>query len=71
MRFIYFILQLIATLNLLIIIFIGLTGVNVYKKYGKQIVEFLKQLLDCLKDSKAPYLIKQIKKAIRQADWEV
>lgn len=42
-----------------------------FKFSCKTKVEFLKQLLDCLKDSKAPYLIKQIKQAIRQADWEV
>ena len=45
MRFIYFILQIIATLNLLIIILCGLTGINIYKKYGKQILKFFWQFL--------------------------
>lgn len=34
-------------------------------------VEFLTQLLNYLQNNKTPYLEKQIKQAIRQAEWEV
>lgn len=46
MRFIYLLLTFLATANLLILIVSGLTGINIYKKYGKQIFKgFLKFLL--------------------------
>lgn len=41
MRLIYFILMLLATANLLIMILSGLTGINIYKKYGKKILKGL------------------------------
>lgn len=45
MRFIYFILMLLATVNLLIIIISGLLGENIYQKYGNQILKVFCQFL--------------------------
>lgn len=45
MRFIYFILMILATVNLLIIIISGLLGENIYQKYGKQILKVFCQFL--------------------------
>lgn len=45
MRFIYFLLMVLATVNLLIIITSGLLGENIYKKYGKQILKVFCQFL--------------------------
>lgn len=46
MRIIFFILYVIAVVNLLIMVISGLTGVNFYKKYGKAIISgFFKFLL--------------------------
>lgn len=45
MRFIYLLLTTLATANLLIIIVSGLTGINIYEKYGKQILKGFLQFL--------------------------
>ena len=45
MRFVYFLLTILATANLLIVILSGLTGINIYKKYGKQMLKGLLQFL--------------------------
>lgn len=45
MRFIYLLLTALATLHLLIVILSGLTGFNIYKKYGKHIFKGLLQFL--------------------------
>lgn len=45
MRFIYFLLMVLATVNLLIIITSGLLGENIYQKYGKQILKVFCQFL--------------------------
>lgn len=45
MRFIYFILMILATVNLLIIIISSLLGENIYQKYGKQILKVFCQFL--------------------------
>lgn len=39
MRFIYFLLMILATGNLIIMILSGLLGVNIYKEYGKHILK--------------------------------
>lgn len=45
MRFVYFLLMILATGNLLIIILSGLTGINIYKRYGKHIFHGVLQFL--------------------------
>lgn len=45
MRFIFLLLTILATANLLILIVSGLTGINIYKKYGKQILKGFLQFL--------------------------
>lgn len=45
MRFMYFIILFLLVCNLLIIIMSGLTGVNIYEKYGKQILTVSLQFL--------------------------
>lgn len=45
MRFIYFILLIMIVINLLIIILSNLTGINIYKEYGKQILKAFWQFL--------------------------
>ncbi len=45
MRFIYFILMILATVNLLIIIISGLLDENIYHKYWKQILKVFCQFL--------------------------
>lgn len=46
MRFIYLFFTLLATANLIIILLSSLLGVNIYKKYGKQLLKgFCKFLL--------------------------
>ena len=45
MRFIYFILLILIVINLLIIILSNLTGINIYKEYGKQILKAFWQFL--------------------------
>lgn len=45
MRFVYFLLMILATTNLLIIIMSGLLGINIYKKYGKKILQGIFQFL--------------------------
>lgn len=45
MRFMFFILLILAVCNLLIIILSGLTGINIYEKYGKQILLGILQFL--------------------------
>lgn len=45
MRFVYFLLMILATTNLLIIIMSGLLGINIYKKYGKEILQGIFQFL--------------------------
>lgn len=37
--------MILATANLLIVILSGLTGINIYKKYGKQILKGFLQFL--------------------------
>lgn len=39
MRFIYFLLTIIATVNLLILLVSGLTNINIYKVYGKSLLK--------------------------------
>ena len=39
MRFVYFLLMIMATVNLLILMISGLTGINIYKSYGKQLIK--------------------------------
>ena len=45
MRFVFFIASILATANLLIIIVSSLTGINIYKKYGKQLLKAFLQFL--------------------------
>ncbi len=45
MRFLYLILTTLITANLLIIIVSGLTGINIYEKYGTQIFKGFLQFL--------------------------
>ena len=45
MRFVFFITSILATANLLIIIVSSLTGINIYKKYGKQLLKAFLQFL--------------------------
>lgn len=45
MRFIYLLLTVLVTANLLILIVSGLTGINIYEKYGTQILKGFLQFL--------------------------
>ena len=45
MRFIYLLLTGLTTTHLIILIVSGLTGINIYKEYGKQILKGFLQFL--------------------------
>lgn len=45
MRFVFFVASILATANLLIIVVSSLTGINIYKKYGRHLLKAFLQFL--------------------------